>query len=296
MAELSGCQAGRIYLLPAKGINSIEEQAAAALAFREVAVLRDDEGVQSNWHTDAPVRDASGPNSMFRQAAWFFHLQQPPLGPWLYLEPDCIPLVADWLAQLETEYATAGKPFLGVKMTVGNESYLNGVAIYPQNVITLAPAIATRTMWQQFPEFEVAFDRAGGILSKAHASEKIQLEYRHAPFTDLKALKPGVVLFHGDGTGSLIDLLRGDHPVIPVLAPPTVEAPKPRPPVPAPLPPDATPDASNGNGTMARVKIPSATRQQIAFHCAQLVSIVGRNGHRRELLHRELRLAHLIKR
>jgi len=58
---------------------------------------------------------------------------------WLLLEPDSVPLRADWLNALADEYAKSPKPFMGSLMD--NESaaeglpkkYLSAIAIYPQN-------------------------------------------------------------------------------------------------------------------------------------------------------------------
>jgi len=59
--------------------------------------------------------------------------------PWLLLEPDSIPLRADWLNMLADEYSKSPKPFMGSLMD--NESaaeglpkkYLSAIGIYPQN-------------------------------------------------------------------------------------------------------------------------------------------------------------------
>lgn len=207
MATLSGRLDRTLYLLPCKGVHSEEITKAAQLAFSDVQLIDDNEGVTSDWRSDDNVRDAAGPNSLFRQAAWFFFLRRD-LGPWLWLEPDCVPLSADWCERLEQAYRASGKPFLGTVMhwkqtgAAPNE-YLNGVAIYPQNAIALAPDLVTRTMWEQFPEKEIAFDIAGGnsVHRQAHATDLIQLEYRG---DGEPSARPGAVLFHGDRSGKLL--------------------------------------------------------------------------------------------
>jgi hypothetical protein len=211
MVELSGQLKRTVYLLPFKGLvanKKIYDQifGAAERAFSDVQVIADNEGVTSDWKVDAKIRDAAGPNSLFRQAAWFFHFK-PMLGPWLYLEPDCVPLKPTWADDLEAAYvtsATAGKPFFGAGMrSQTGEAYLNGAAIYPQNAVTLAASLVTRTMWKEYPEMETSFDMAGGkeVLRKSQITDLIQLDYRSA---DPKP-KPGALLFHGDKDGKLIN-------------------------------------------------------------------------------------------
>lgn len=208
-SELSGKVPYTIFLLPFKGLNFTEVKMYAERAFTDVQVIQDGEGVTSDWKTDSKIRDAAGPNSMFRQAAWFFYFHQG-LGSWLYLEPDCVPLKKDWIEQLEKDHFASGSLISGQKMSVGDKPYLNGVAIYPPNVINEAPEIVTQVMWQQHADMEIAFDIAGGdkVLQKAHLTDRIQLSYRTEgkPFLINEA-----VLFHGDRTGHLIESLRANN-------------------------------------------------------------------------------------
>lgn len=209
MAQLSGQLNRTLYLLPFKGLDVEEITKAARKAFADVQLITDSEGVTSDWRVDDKIRDAAGPNSLFRQAAWFFHFKRE-LGPWLYLEPDCVPLAKDWDAQLETAYRASGKSFLGVSMKWNGAAYLNGAAIYPQNTIGIAPALVTRAMWLEFPEKEIAFDIAGGasVLKNAAVSNLIQLEYR----SENPKPRAGAVLFHGDHQGKLFQTLSATAP------------------------------------------------------------------------------------
>lgn len=215
---LSGTLQTRLFLLPFKGLDYTGDLPTAAdFAFSEVKVIRDGEGIESDWQDDGEIRDAAGPNSMFRQAAWFFYLNQA-LGPWLYLEPDCVPLTPDWHPQLESEWRNCGKDFVGATMrhknASPNDEYMNGVAIYPANAVQLAPSLVNRTHWEQHPEKEVAFDIAGAteVLRRGHITKKIQILYR-AKFKSKKDYLSKVtreaVLFHGDREGSIIKILGG---------------------------------------------------------------------------------------
>lgn len=212
--KLSGAPLKRtLYLAPFKALPFDDMLSAARTAFADVQVIADNEGAASDWKKDDKVRDAAGPNSLFRQAAWFFHLR-PTAGPWLWLEPDCVPLVPGWDDTLEAAYRTAGKPFFGARMKfqTGDE-YLNGVAIYPRDAVGRAPALVTRAMWSQFPEMEIAFDVAGGaeVLRQSHFTDLIQFDYRSEPDGRIEP-REGTALFHGDRNGELLAKLMGKRP------------------------------------------------------------------------------------
>lgn len=192
-----------LYLVPFKGLKIDDVLAKARAAFSDVQVITDSEGASSDWKKGDKVRDAAGPNSLFRQAAWFFYLHKE-LGPWLWLEPDCVPLLAGWDEAIETAYRSSGKPFLGARMKFAAGDYLNGAAVYPREAVARAPALVTRAMWTQFPELEIAFDVAGGaeVLRQATLTDLIQLEYRNGAEP-----QGGAVLFHGDRDGELLQKL-----------------------------------------------------------------------------------------
>jgi hypothetical protein len=207
-----------LYLLPVKSLKiggpsrtGGDVMTSARAAFADVQMIIDAEGVESDWKLDEQMRDAAGPNSLFRQAAWFFYLHRNS-GPWLWLEPDCVPLVKGWDDTLEMAYKAGGQPFFGARMKfrTGDE-YLSGAAIYPREAVTLAPALVTRSTWGQFPDLEIAFDVAGGaeVLRQTQASELIQLEYRNG--TSATEPRKGAVLYHGDRSGALLTNLSGKN-------------------------------------------------------------------------------------
>lgn len=195
-----------LYLVPFKGLKVEDVLEKARAAFADVQVIADSEGAASDWKKDDKVRDAAGPNSLFRQAAWFFYLHRE-LGPWLWLEPDCVPLVPSWDEAIETAYRSGGKPFMGARMKFQEGEYLNGAAVYPRDAVARAPALVTRATWTQFPDLEIAFDVAGGaeVLRQAMLTDLIQLDYRGECEP-----RDGAVLLHGDRDGQLVaKLLKG---------------------------------------------------------------------------------------
>ncbi len=206
--ELSGQIPRVLFLVPFKGVNYVEVKKLAEKAFSQVGVIEDSEGVTSDWQGRQLMRNAAGPNSLFRQAAWFYYLHKQ-YGSWLWLEPDCVPITARWFYDLETEHFQVGRPFSGVAMAIGDQKrYMNGVAIYPWNAIQYAPLLVQSTMWKQHPEYEVGFDVAGGddVLRHAHMTKLIQLT-NHLAKGNVN-VRPETVLCHG----------RIDLSAVPVLA------------------------------------------------------------------------------
>jgi hypothetical protein len=154
-----------------------------------------------------------GPNLVFQQIQWFYYHEKL-RGPFLWCEPDCVPVAADWLDRIRQQYAACGKDFLGamVEHIVINNGqrvprHMTGNAVYPHKAYEKAPKImeAVTTGWD--------VQAADQILPKAHITGLIQHEFRHAQFTTReeleKTLKPGVVLFHADKYGAIPRLLSG---------------------------------------------------------------------------------------
>ena len=216
--ELSGQIPRVLFLVPFKGVNYVEVKKLAEKAFSQVGVIEDSEGVTSDWQGRQQMRNAAGPNSLFRQAAWFYYLHKQ-YGSWLWLEPDCWPITARWLYDLEREHFEVGRPFSGTAMAIGDQKrYMNGVAIYPWNAIQYAPLLVQSTMWKQHPEYEVGFDVAGGddVLRHAHMTKLIQLT-NHLAKGNIE-VRPETVLCHGriDLSGSVdsgdtSELREGSH-------------------------------------------------------------------------------------
>ncbi len=132
--------------------------------------------------------------------------------PWLWIEPDAVPMVKGWFQALEAEWTRArenGKWFVGDRVDVENVPlHMSGVGIYPPNVIEHAGLMLI--------SHEIAWDvqAAGQIIPKFYESRLIVHNWKHEPFKNqgevdnLLAQHPDCVLFHADKSGSLIDLLR----------------------------------------------------------------------------------------
>lgn len=104
--------------------------------------------------------------------------------PWLYLEPDCVPLVPGWLDTLSIEYAKQPKRYMGPFLAKpGEAAFLSRVSIYPP---------------------DAARDAVASLVPMATKTRLIQ-ELR---FTgDEAKIRPDAILLHGDPSGALVEKL-----------------------------------------------------------------------------------------
>ena len=101
----------------------IELREIAGQIFREVRL-----GVMPMTVTGWP----DGPNAMFRFAATYISQDWPQ--PFLWMEPDCVPMRATWLHEIDYIYSKMPGMFMGD--IYGDESdpskfFMSGVAVYP---------------------------------------------------------------------------------------------------------------------------------------------------------------------
>lgn len=206
VAELGGLGNHKLFTMPAFDCDPVPD-------ILPNTRLKDEEQITSDWQNTQPARSAAAPNSMFRQFAWHFYLNK--LGPWLFIEPDCVPLVKDWTYILETEYVKGGKPFMGAHVQIERvPEHMSGNGIYPQDTPALAPTIVMHTNWvTEGREYELAFDIAGAneVLPQAHFTNLIQHVFRHKGFktrAEFDALiDPNAVVFHSNKDGSIYQFL-----------------------------------------------------------------------------------------
>lgn len=129
-------------------------------------------------------------------------------GPWLWCEPDCVPIKRDWLYRIENEYAAGRKPFMGAVIPNSDKhkfGHINGTAVYPRNAATLVP--------QAISSHLLAFDYAmrNEMIHLAHDAKKIMMHEEGKRFDgpELNSLlESDVVLFHPSKDTSLIKQLR----------------------------------------------------------------------------------------
>ncbi len=115
--------------------------------------------------------------------------------PWLWLEPDCLPLSSGWLDKLAETYHNQPRRYLGLRMTAasGGITFLSRTAIYPSNAIDdLEDAIAK----------SIIFDQA--IVAKSLHCRLFQWLAVNS-IEDAAKVRPDALLLHHDKRGVLLD-------------------------------------------------------------------------------------------
>lgn len=158
----------------------------------------------------------AGSNALFEQAATRLAGH-----PFLWIEPDAVPLKAGWLDMIFDEYQKCGKPFMGALVnhdTPGQPNpYLEGCSVYPADCWTRLSRVFN-------PEISWTLACAGVTVPHTHPSPLFQHFWGQPglvpTFTDRKGpdsptntltlqhIKSEAVLFHRNKDGSLIELLR----------------------------------------------------------------------------------------
>ena len=168
--------------------------------FDQVAAIRLNSETDTGW--------PEGPNAMFRTAA--DHVRINLRKPFLWLEPDAIPLKPGWLDVIAEEYLVGNRPFMGTIYPTPR-SHMTGVAVYPPNVAQWNPFMLAKS--------KLPFDtiRPERTLRHLHVTDLIHHEWgdvkTNTPwsFPDAKSLtkiRPEAVIFHRCKSGDLISRLR----------------------------------------------------------------------------------------
>lgn len=164
---------------------------SAEMAFESVSIIQSKE---------AKTVKPEGINQLFKQAA--YHVSQHYRLPWVWLDADCVPLKADWLARLSEAYHSQPKRYCGgfYKVSSGDSERvcLNRIAIYPRDAI--------RDL--QKPCDNLApFERVAADLIIPRAT-KTMLIQQCVYAGDTGQIRKDAVLLHSDKTGQLVELLR----------------------------------------------------------------------------------------
>lgn len=159
IGELGGAKEYPLLLLASKRALNIETgrmAQAASNVFGEVFLERAPGLDDEKW--------PRGANVMFRRACELVHTRFKL--PFLWLEPDCVPMKSGWLNAICAEYMTCGKPFMGnVRTQTTNpnlpQTYLPGCSVYPSNALSL--------LAEKMQRLEVAWDVSTAEVTVPHA-------------------------------------------------------------------------------------------------------------------------------
>ena len=146
-------------------------------------------------------------NNAFSKIAKHIQFTRPE--PWLWIEPDCVPIARGWLDLIAGEYLAGGKPFLGdfIPGIEGGPDHMSGIGVYPPNLAEAGAGVAT--LADEHP-----WDLLSGpeIVPRMVRSRFIQHVWKRPVFANVEeiraTLRPETVLIlHSDKAGSIIQLL-----------------------------------------------------------------------------------------
>lgn len=210
--QLGGCAGHKAVIVADAGMTSysvFDLKQKAEQSFGDVTIITNQTSVKGWIH---------GSNSLFLEAAKCAHTQSEP---WLFLEPDAVPLKRRWLDSIEIQYRTSGATFMGALVKCDKQGlppiHMPGVSVYPPSAYRqLANTINNNP--------NTAFDISiagitAPIATKSELFQHLWGEFNNPPTFAVKAvpgtntfslgfLKPNAVLFHRTKDGKLIDLLR----------------------------------------------------------------------------------------
>lgn len=162
-----------------------------------------------------------GPNWMFEHALKANKVYK---RPFLWLEPDAVPMRPGWLRTLEDGYVRARKAYLGQVISTANPKLpakmLSGVAIYPHDAYArLISRVVTEREKNAFDvataDLAVPNTHASRLIWNFHGEKdlpptfverRVETSPRNA--LELSNVPKGAVLFHRSKDGSLVGLLR----------------------------------------------------------------------------------------
>lgn len=200
MTELKAGVGHDLILAHAKGAPALDVSGCGFDSIRRIEINDD---VENRWPHSA--------NHVFKKIAKEIQYSKP--RPWLWLEPDCVPLASDCFSAIEQEYRDkcnkqTGKPFLGDAVLPDRvpEPRMSGVAVYPGNMTDWAGEVFYAT--------DVAWDEAAAkqIYPNMARSDLIMHRWKGEPFTQgldevQKRIPLGTKLYHADKSGTLINYL-----------------------------------------------------------------------------------------
>jgi hypothetical protein len=199
MTELKAGVGHDLILAHAKGSPALDVSGCGFDSIRRIEINDD---IENRWPHSA--------NHVFKKIAKEIQYSKP--RPWLWLEPDCVPLSGDCFSAIEQEYRDkcnkqTGKPFLGdvVMPPKVAEPRMSGVAVYPGNMTDWAGEVFYAT--------DVAWDEAAAkqIYPNMARSDLIMHRWKGEGFKSLNEIvlriPCNVKLYHADKSGSAIAIL-----------------------------------------------------------------------------------------
>jgi len=198
VAKLGSYKAHKLILAPVRGVSTDGIKDTLQGVFGEV-VIESCTHVQTGWPISC--------NMAFEQVARLCadKLQEP----FLWMEPDAIPLVPNWIDKIAEAYAACGQPFMGDFVGINGimpngVDHMSGVAVYHWDLHRLAPSLFNneRTAW------DIA--SAGNVVPRMARTDLIQHDWVKDPkwrrdIVTLNCVNPLAVVYHPDKMGVLFN-------------------------------------------------------------------------------------------
>lgn len=196
-----------IIICPVHGVTTDGVELPLSNAFRKVHVV-------PSAHTEKgwPVSCNRG----FQNIAWHSILNT--RQPFLFMEPDAIPLCEGWIDQIEAEYKQCQRPFMGdfVDLSTaaipGGIDHMSGVAVYDWNLSVTAPRLFNCSNGKE--EFAWDIWAASDIIPKMHRTNLIHHDWKGTSDrshewrknnVEPSFVRAGAVIYHPDKKGVLLN-------------------------------------------------------------------------------------------
>jgi len=196
-----------IVIAPIRGVTTEDIEMPLSNCFRKVHVLPCTHS-ERGWPVSC--------NRAFQAIAWHAILNT--RQPFLFMEPDAIPLCEGWIDKIEAEYRQCQRPFMGdfVELSKseipGGIDHMSGIAVYDCNLSITAPRLFNCSNGVD----EYAWDvwAASDIVPKMHKTKLIQHDWRgtgdkphqwRKNNVDPSFVNDGAVVYHPDKRGVLLN-------------------------------------------------------------------------------------------
>jgi len=198
VAKLGSYKAHKLILAPVRGVSTEGIKDTLQGVFGEI-IIENCTHVQSGWPLSC--------NLAFEQVCWLVSMKLKE--PFLWMEPDAIPLTPDWIDKIAAAYASCGKPFMGDFVGINGimpngVDHMSGIAVYHWDLHRLAPSLFNN----EFTAWDIA--SAGNVVPQMARTDLIQHDWvpdkkwrRDVVTPD--CVKPNAVVYHPDKLGVLFN-------------------------------------------------------------------------------------------
>lgn len=213
IGELGGCKGHRLMLSFTQRVRGsyVELEEAAKPFFDEVLLHRCYDEDERGWPMSC--------NHLWLRTA--YTIAQTHKEPWLWMEPDAVPLKAGWMDAIAEAYTECGRPFMGCDVNTSYcKQHMSGIAVYPPNVgkFTKQLYMLNTEAWDTF--FAEDFMKNGAFTPLIQHvfwqddDQKIQPTFPDEE--SMKLIDPRAVVFHRNKDQTLMEMMMRQTRMFPV--------------------------------------------------------------------------------